>query len=1397
MSTQLDGQYLQLFAATCAYEAPCPIPQGEPILGGNSRDNIDTNTRSSISSDSDTNFVYRTRRHSNASSIRAGSLSSRLGSIYDDGHESLGSLRHATISSNSSLHSSSTRTSSSENRLEEHPNTPPLGRESPSDHYRSWLPLYLRRPVLITFTGLFGAMIVALEAMLAVSKKRQGLTESHTGLRYLWTYGPTALLTFLRAFWNRVDYEAKTTAPWVSANPVCTSRDALLLDYVDMFPLVVPFRALRRQDYMVAASATVSHLLTVLIALSTGLLTLSPVEVFDTSVPISLKSQFVDNPAGLVNTSALPFYGIRGLLKDNLTYPSGCSDQFAYQPFTSTVPGISKLYATVEGMSLGLDCEQAAVIGPLHQHTIWSANSSSTFSSITIGLEYEACNFTLEVDIFFSTFPSPNEPFSNMTNTVFRRNYVHLELVEGLALGQCGSKDIDYKRLVFVAAEIQYKLVKETEAGYEYQADIAQSSSVVCAPNYGITPVDVVRDAKGVISVSQSRHESPRTFPDIHPWDIIQAHNDSIAGLQLPELAANSLSGINLDATFDYYSGLVLSTCGDACSQFSHLLNATVLENILVGYHRKYAAFLFQQYLMGPVDIESTAAASRIAERLLVQPMDCQLMGGLMTLIIMILVGVLLIPPRTMPRSMEPGSILATAALAGRFTSSRFPRSLGAADAKTMVSRIGSWSRKSLDESYTEVTGPPTQSNFLHKPPSEQKFNDTTSLTDSHESIYPFVLRPAFRITISFLIIGCVVALEVTLQKSLQHQGLGDVQDETYIHYVWTVVPAAVLSLLALFFSSTDFQTRLLAPYVALTRVARASHSLELGLLRHLAPWALYQELKTRSFAVFATSIVALIASMFTISGGSLYRLETFPSFRPIALHTTSTLVAPRVGWTASYAASLILESNLSYSPLAYENLVFPGLSLEEYTTTNASQASQASSVIMNVTIPAFRPQLSCHWYAASDITTGFFYNQEMFNSTQNRTHNGLSINITGETCPWEVCSGRLSESTSNESRLPNDTATFEMDLPTEGFFATATCTATHAVLGYSKFLYTWGNYSSLSDPSFITASALGCNATTELVDVVVSLRGPQLQLDLTRPPRPIESTSRPVEIHVHNERLPNITDIDSAFLYESIVHKYVVAPLASLPVRSNDTTIIFDNFFKQLVTSRYAIPISTIGDRSQAEIVKEAILFQHGIIAAQYYSKHYRMDVETPLNGTSGDGDTYFPTISSASPSTGGDTGVYRGTATDPYGKRRVVQDPASTRVVEALLLTTLALSLLGWLLGPRNAVLPRSPTSIASVLALLAGGDVLEHLYRGDANGDAQGGWESLEDAKLALPPDCKFWMGWGPPPASGRAPDEEDNKGRRRFGIWVLRDRGEETETLDDRTAGSESSARRHTV
>lgn len=159
-------------------------------------------------------------------------------------------------------------------------------------------------------------MIAALELLNAISARNDGIAKGFNKDHYLWTYGPTAFLTLIAALFNRVEYQAKVLAPWerLSKGPA-PARKTLLLDYVSPLQPVAIYESLKNKDFAVAATATISVLIKLLIVLSSGLITLSRVGVHHSTIPMEIQDAFVDDNSLLGAGSTVPYFILQGLIE--------------------------------------------------------------------------------------------------------------------------------------------------------------------------------------------------------------------------------------------------------------------------------------------------------------------------------------------------------------------------------------------------------------------------------------------------------------------------------------------------------------------------------------------------------------------------------------------------------------------------------------------------------------------------------------------------------------------------------------------------------------------------------------------------------------------------------------------------------------------------------------------------------------------------------------------------------------------------------------------------------------------------------------------------------------------------------------------------------------------------
>ncbi|KAK4213374.1 hypothetical protein QBC37DRAFT_172450 [Rhypophila decipiens] len=208
-------------------------------------------------------------------------------------------------------------------------------------------------------------------------------------------------------------------------------------------------------------------------------------------------------------------------------------------------------------------------------------------------------------------------------------------------------------------------------------------------------------------------------------------------------------------------------------------------------------------------------------------------------------------------------------------------------------------------------------------------------------------------------------------------------------------------------------------------------------------------------------------------------------------------------------------------------------------------------------------------------------------------------------------------------------------------------------------------------------------------------------------------------------------------------------------------STALLDPFFAILTTTplKHRVPLSALSDRSQIDTVVEGINHQHGIIVAQVLSATSRVYAYNESRLTVIEKHGVFYRIGK-----GGLNSTFPANVTDPSKEEhRVFQDEKATRIVQALLAGTLFFSLLSWGLSPKLNVLPRPPTSPASVLAMLVDGNLYTERF-GPNNKTVVEMTRAEIDQTFANKP--AFWMGWGRTgsdfPRKGRKGTLKDNTG-----------------------------------
>lgn len=386
-----------------------------------------------------------------------------------------------------------------------------------------------------------------------------------------------------------------------------------------------------------------------------------------------------------------------------------------------------------------------------------------------------------------------------------------------------------------------------------------------------------------------------------------------------------------------------------------------------------------------------------------------------------------------------------------------------------------------------------------------------------------------------------------------------------------------------------------------------------------------------------------------------------------------------------------------------------------------ANELSNTPLLSINAVVPALRSHLECRFYDETMIHVQITRENDPYHVDVVPGEEFLSIDA-----DEEDCLPRGDASSSNlRIRIFSNTSYFGVD--TAGG---SPSTVTLVFNGCSDYLYMWGKVDHLAESKVEHVAAMGCNQSIEALDVNTSFVGADLAIDLENPPRAVPNTER-------NSTASLSSGFSPPILYDSI---------PNIP-----TDEVLSNIFALLTQSRYAIPLSMLGGGSD-DAVADAIKFQHGVLLAQALNKaraqagetNTTLTIEQALEGENDAGRTFEARV------------------VDNAGRQRVVQDAISTRVLEALLLVSVVLLGVGWVWLPATNVLPkRSPTTIASAVALLAGGNLSE--WVGEIDSDVSGAFGAT----------TRFWLGWGNVPDEERIlMGNENENGISRFGIFAVK-------------------------
>ncbi|KAK5408058.1 hypothetical protein LTR06_007801 [Exophiala xenobiotica] len=1061
----------------------------------------------------------------------------------------------------------------------------------------TWRPSYLKRRILAVFIVVFLLTIVGLEVLYQYSLKHNGFVSSDEGLHYLWTYGPTAIFTLLAASWSRIEYQIKQNAPWMrmSRGPGRADR-TVFLDYVSPIQPVALLRSIRNLDFDVAACISTSILFRLLIVVSTGLMTLSEQRVPRQGLPMSTTSSFTNNKSPLQNIGDMPYKTLVGMQTLNLSSPPGTNDKYAFQTFEgfSEYPN-SILTGQVDAFSSSLDCQSARME---NEEFVWwipyatpasvppQLGSWQRFISEECTVDLNITDVTLFYDGWDGYFDYLGTKGQHQWSYVFQNVSCNNSLLsEDQRIAIAIVESVQTQEYDYNANTSQWP---ECCLQAEVYMNITRSAQLLCKPTYQIQKAHLSMNTTETFNGTSAelqilKDTEPWTLPDVHPWDIALAERStygwaehvvgpggssptgSLGGGPTVQLGY----GVEPVLTYSIPAQWIFAIRQNEALNHTnpHYLNETLLNAVANEYWGVYTALIAKQYMLNGPQTPLTGTVTILQQRLVVHQLSVRLMDGFLGLMSLLAAWVLYSVRNSKCAPREPSSLQGFAIL------------LAASLAFVEVARSWVFFQK---EKYTvqdldhqafsteiEMIGntasfkivPLVSDQSPRKVPRIQKPGDV-----SVSWWQPMPLRWYCWLAMLLIFAGVVIALEILLHVSNKNSGLGSVYDQDWLHYTWTIVPATVTALLAMYVNAFDFNLKCLAPFYKLHQESTFDQSIRLKPLDQVAAFAMIEGFRVRLPAVFLSTLAGFTGAFLTIIVSGIFSLSPVPYTAQTTVLGTSSFnasISSDLGYFGNgmAIADLVLYNNYSQPTWTYQDLAFPGIATDNNLQRYNLRSSHAASI--STVVPAIRSRLDCKLYPSLDtlcanLTWGEY-------ETESRTYLNpvaYALNQTVDQCSVEF---------DNSLEVQNDRYFAEM--------------SENSYTSEGPYTYVWGR---ISDTKLVHFAAAICSEHIQQINTAASFKLPNYEIDATSPPEPIESTAKISSIPV----LENRADF-----------------LANTGLSSD----VIDYFFQAAVYGVDGVDLSHLGSPAGSEAVVARIKQLTGLYRAIQYSTDARIDVANP----------------------------------------------------------------------------------------------------------------------------------------------------------------------------------------
>lgn len=955
----------------------------------------------------------------------------------------------------------------------------------------------------------------------------------------------------------QAEYRATQLMPWILMHRGPTpASQSIFLDYMSKWNVLSLYQSLKQKHFLVSLCVAGSLLLNGVTVFSTGLFELDSVPI---TRPSSLTIPKMFNGSNYWPTvyDSRSYAACSAFASRNLTRPFGLHEPYIYTPFqpgssyataNKTIPIGPRYQADIEVIEPFLDCENGTV-------TWGTGNISSPHGGGPI--------LERNTTIWSSTDGCRNAIYPDDIESILNRKNISIEIY----LRSCDGQDansylvgnhlsvdwtLDWRIWAAVVNPGGVKLPGKQVLQSAWNAP--PFHLVVCKPRYNMYrgPVKIWREP-GQSAISA----------DIQPQRL--EVTEGIAGASADKILHSSFRSLTLS---EQNGGAAISEEGyqfnghNGTSQEVYWNDMAAFTDALRSEFSCLMRQVMQNDLLRPDPHTVEGTEQLIEERLFVRQLSFWLMAALLVCLIAIAIILLcfFVPVAVCPR--DTGSIGGMATVFAQ--SPEFMTSFKGSQLKTETQMADTRLGQTLyTSSHMEGTFRLLPQNESMEKPAYEGIKPSELESCSTTWWYPFSTTWFIRIAVVILPVATIIGLEVVYHISASTHGITLVDGKSsYIHYIWTYIPALVMFTIRVVFTSVEFGARIVQPYARLREGSATSQTTIFeNQLRKIAVYGVFDNLRKKQWILATATTSLLLAAINPIVVSGLYTAKASWPTSPMNITQTTrwNLGDPTRGDKLKYSkvvdfntdktAGLIIHLNLSDPQWTYNNLAFPHFAL--FDTTIPPGAGY-----IDARIPALRSQLTCT------------------NSPVN-----CSVTSSGYFC---MADDPCYTHNSGENPLDDTTHFLRGTYFTPAKNGSSNCSTDNILYG----TYGYG----IASPEH---HLLNCNATIEEVEVDTRLQLPSFSIDAEVNPRVVPNTTRTV-FNTTIGSFPSLGTIDN-YLFKS---------------DPNVRNILLS----ALTDGAHGVPAEELLDPT---VLAARLNTVWGIIMAQLFNSNGRESFDDPLNTT------------------------------------------------------------------------------------------------------------------------------------------------------------------------------------